>query len=81
MSTNVSSIWDNDHEPFRRADHLKDLVTFLAGLHEDLVAELAAESMQRVWDNKTTAPFRGSSAQFYDTEKSARQKQTAEWGI
>lgn len=81
MSTNVSSIWGSDHEPFRNADDLKDLDTFLEDLHEDFVAELAAESMRRVWDKKTRDPFKGSSAQFFDTEKSDKYKQITESGI
>jgi hypothetical protein len=50
------------------------LDTFLTEFLPDFVAELATESMRRVWDKKTRDRFKGSSAQFYDTDNSARKK-------
>lgn len=38
-------------------------------LDEEFVAELAAESMRRVWDKKMRDPFKANAAQFYDIEK------------
>jgi hypothetical protein len=75
--TNVSSIWGSDDEPFRKTEAVNDLDTFLADLDEEFVAELASKSMRRVWDKKTRDPFKGNAAQFYDTDKPGRNKQTA----
>jgi hypothetical protein len=46
----------SDDEPFRKAKALSDLDTFLAGLGEEFMVELAAEPMQRVWDKETRDP-------------------------
>jgi hypothetical protein len=70
----MGSIWGSDYEPFRRADRLQDLDIFLVDLNEEFLAELATESMLRVWDKKTKNPFKGHSSQFYDAEKSHTKK-------
>lgn len=71
-------IWGSDDEPFRKTEALNDLDTFLVGLDEEFVAELAAESVQRVWD-KTRDPPKGSAAQFHDVVQLATKKKTGIW--
>ena len=70
----MGSIWGSDSEPFRRADRLKDLDIFLVDLNEEFLAELATESMLRIWSKKTKDPFKGHPTQFYDAEKSVTKK-------
>jgi hypothetical protein len=70
----MSSIWGSDSEPFRQADCLNDLDIFLVDLNEEFLAELATESMWRIWNKKTKDPFKGHSSQFYDAEQSVTKK-------
>lgn len=65
----MCSIWGSDNEPFRTPETVDDLDTVLTELDEEFVAELAAESMRRIWDKKMRDPFKASAAQFYDIEK------------
>jgi hypothetical protein len=60
---------------------LNDLDTFLAGLDEEFVAKLAAESMRGAWDKKTRDPLKGSATQFHDVVQLATKKKAVEYGI
>jgi hypothetical protein len=71
----------DDDEPFRKTEALNDLDTFLAGLDEEFMAELAAESTRRVWDKKTRDLLKESAAQFHDVVRLATKKKAVEYGI
>jgi len=64
----AQTIWGSKHESFRQADALEDLDTALSGLHEDFVAEVAAQAMRRVWDGETRDPMKNCYGWLIDKE-------------
>lgn len=62
-------IWGSKYEAFRQPEALEDLHAAMTGLHEDFLAELAAEAMRRVWDGKTRDPMKAGHRSFEDEEE------------